>query len=1283
MEFDRLPAVFDAQFDSYINQHDEFCLRGTRTGVIDEISQWVNSPTGKPIFWLNGMAGTGKSTITRTLARDFKESNLLGASFFFKRGESNRGSMQWLLPTIAKQLAQSVPELRPGILNAVREDPDIATKGLPEQFDKLVLEPLIGVINSCRLSPIVIVIDALDECETQNDVEILLRLLPRIGQSKHMIARVFLTSRPEILIRLGFSEISNDARDLVLHQIPEEATEHDITLFLRHQMASIRRERLLPANWPNEKDLLDLTKLSVPLFIFAATMCRLFQDHQLDPVVCLSEVLSYGGEGSQLHGTYMPVLNRILDTRANKERVAEEFRAVVGAIILLDSSLSIASLSNLINIPESVIDTRLNSLHSVIRIPKERNMPLRLFHLSFRDFLLHPDTKKKSLLWIDEEDGHSNLALKCLALCRSLRRNICSLPSDGTLRKEIDQRTIDKCFSPETKYSCRFWAHHVKKSGDMMLLTREGFQFLREHFLHWLEAMNLLGLGSEAVSIIQDLKSDKIEKSEMYSFLREGERFAVNNQFIADKAPLQLYNSALIFAPKNSILRDLYRHEFPQWLKLLPEVNKLWEAGSRRLEGHKGEDDLELSHIAFSHDSQMIASCGSRRGILNDIHAVRHTIWVWHATTGVVQHTLSLQFDRTHGNVSSIAFAPDNQLLACRFEEGDVIVYDLIQRTVINTLLSPGLLRAMPRVFTTTTSLEAIRGVSPISKDGRKIAYSPLGEPIQIWNPLTSEKIHQSPFNNVGPITISSDGRLVASCLFYNIHKASSNIFNSSSNEGETEVFVQAGYQLERRADVVTALKIWDTVTGTTEVMDSPFNHSTSVLQPLSFPHNSDYFDCGYWPRLTFSPNGQILAVQSNPFIQLWDIPKKALKWKLKGNSDYLAFSFDDILLASGTRFNTIRVWNLVSGTLQHVFCDFGGLISLTLSPNGYILASKSSDGIIQLRDLGVICEETVSDVFEWFEDDRRRQVILRPSEFSSFNPPSPFSKSNYRTQHPLVKKGKLQASSSPSPQNIRLMAISPDCRLLVSLVYTMNEDPWAQLWDISEDMTFSLWNMAQGSIAHIDLISMSHLDVDPHEGKSVWVLDPLVAFSRNGRVAYTGPNSDGRLAINLCETTSGMLCHVLNSQSSGFRLLCFSPDGQSLAAVTSHKKISVWDVNSGRLSHNFDEKEFINKIQFTVDSSVLISNLEPSRPQDCPMHLIGHLKGLSWDMSVTLRDEWISHRGEDILWLPSEFRPHFDVLVVKNTLIMAHITGQVSFMGFDFTHLHGSSANTEVRRDL
>lgn len=510
MEFDRLPAVFDAQFDSYINQYDEFCLRGTRTGVIDEISQWVNSPTGKPIFWLNGMAGTGKSTITRTLARDFKESNLLGASFFFKRGESNRGSMQWLLPTIAKQLAQSVPELRPGILNAVREDPDIATKGLPEQFDKLVLEPLIGVINSCRLSPIVIVIDALDECETQNDVEILLRLLPRIGQSKHMIARVFLTSRPEILIRLGFSEISNDARDLVLHQIPEEATEHDITLFLRHQMASIRRERLLPADWPNEKDLLDLTKLSVPLFIFAATMCRLFQDHQLDPVVCLSEVLSYGGEGSQLHGTYMPVLNRILDTRANKERVAEEFRAVVGAIILLDSSLSIASLSNLINIPESVIDTRLNSLHSVIRIPKERNMPLRLFHLSFRDFLLHPDTKKKSLLWIDEEDGHSNLALKCLALCRSLRRNICSLPSDGTLRKEIDQRTIDKCFSPEIKYSCRFWAHHVKKSGDMMLLTREGFQFLREHFLHWLEAMNLLGLGSEAVSIIQDLKSDKV-----------------------------------------------------------------------------------------------------------------------------------------------------------------------------------------------------------------------------------------------------------------------------------------------------------------------------------------------------------------------------------------------------------------------------------------------------------------------------------------------------------------------------------------------------------------------------------------------------------------------------------------------------------------------------------------------------------------------------------------------------------------------------------------------------
>jgi len=34
---------------------------------------WCDDPDSKCIFWLNGMAGTGKSTISRTIARELAE----------------------------------------------------------------------------------------------------------------------------------------------------------------------------------------------------------------------------------------------------------------------------------------------------------------------------------------------------------------------------------------------------------------------------------------------------------------------------------------------------------------------------------------------------------------------------------------------------------------------------------------------------------------------------------------------------------------------------------------------------------------------------------------------------------------------------------------------------------------------------------------------------------------------------------------------------------------------------------------------------------------------------------------------------------------------------------------------------------------------------------------------------------------------------------------------------------------------------------------------------------
>lgn len=62
-----------ASFDSYMDQHESECLEGTRVDLIQEIGKWGSSAQGQCIYWLNGKAGTGKSTISRTVAKIFNE----------------------------------------------------------------------------------------------------------------------------------------------------------------------------------------------------------------------------------------------------------------------------------------------------------------------------------------------------------------------------------------------------------------------------------------------------------------------------------------------------------------------------------------------------------------------------------------------------------------------------------------------------------------------------------------------------------------------------------------------------------------------------------------------------------------------------------------------------------------------------------------------------------------------------------------------------------------------------------------------------------------------------------------------------------------------------------------------------------------------------------------------------------------------------------------------------------------------------------------------------------
>jgi hypothetical protein len=172
-------------FNSYGEDHMT-CHPATRVDLLRQIQDWAQRPNSKSIFWLNRMAGTGKSTISWTIAKWLTcQGHLgavdLGASFFFKRGESDRGSASQFFSSITRQLVLKIPGLDSLIADVITSDPLIFDKALGEQFDKLIYQSLRKVNIPHNDYPIlVLMVDALDECEKEVDIKTILDLWSRL-----------------------------------------------------------------------------------------------------------------------------------------------------------------------------------------------------------------------------------------------------------------------------------------------------------------------------------------------------------------------------------------------------------------------------------------------------------------------------------------------------------------------------------------------------------------------------------------------------------------------------------------------------------------------------------------------------------------------------------------------------------------------------------------------------------------------------------------------------------------------------------------------------------------------------------------------------------------------------------------------------------------------------------------------------------------------------------------------------------------------------------------------
>lgn len=540
IDLDKLPYAKGAMFNSYGDDYIT-CHPATRVDLLRQIKDWAQQPDSKSIFWLNGMAGTGKSTISRTIAEWLADQGRLrvvdlGASFFFKRGEGDRGSASRFFSTITRQLVLKIPGLDDLVADVITCDPLIFDKALGEQFDKLLYQPLRKVNVTPRDYPIlVLVVDALDECEKESDIKTILDLWSLIPQIMTNRLRLFLTSRPELPIRLGFKNMSVNAyqdmsleayQDIILYDaVPRTTIQHDISTFLKDAFSKFRKNynadppsgTLLDHNWPGDRVLEAVVDMAVPLFIVAATLYRFVSDVNYDPKEQLDTILKFHGTGQleQMEQTYLPVLTQLsatFNSSRDKEKLYQEFRMIIGSIVILAEPLSRKSLAVLLQISPVTLKLRLNPLYSVLRVPDDLETPIRTLHSSFREFLLS-DKLQYEPFGVDGLTTHRILVTKCLELLsgpNGLQENICKLKYPGQPRREVNRTTIDELLTPAFQYACRYWVYHVQHSKISIHDHDKVHLFLQKHFLHWLEALSLMNRIAEVighVSILQSLVS--------------------------------------------------------------------------------------------------------------------------------------------------------------------------------------------------------------------------------------------------------------------------------------------------------------------------------------------------------------------------------------------------------------------------------------------------------------------------------------------------------------------------------------------------------------------------------------------------------------------------------------------------------------------------------------------------------------------------------------------------------------------------------------------------------
>ena len=477
-----------------------------------DLVAWAADAGDTRIYWLNGMAGTGKTTIAFTFCQILDNIEVLGGSFFCSHLDTDSSNADLIIPTLAYELARHSTAASNALVNALEKDHNAGHKSMRDQFLNLIVTPTKAASEGISTPrPLIVVIDALDECADQSDAGDVLAIIRRY--SPMLPLKFFITSRPERQIQDVFRlEGTSRYSKFILHEIEKDIVSADIAIYAREELAIIAEKRKARVSgWPPEDRLNTLVRLSGTLFIYAATACKYVGGggsivERLEDVTDLSPNLR-NNDTSALDDLYGRIMSDVF--RVANAREKDEIQKVLRAVISVRTPLSINGLSKLLKIKAENINEALSFLHSVIYIPEDTGLPISTFHASFTDFIT--TEKRSGEHFLEPSESHHMLGLLCLGLLQSsLMENICQLEGLSVLNTNVSPSTVKDRIPEELEYACINWASHltnIEPRGEVAREVRVAlYRFFDKKLLQWFECLSLLTRLHDAVSSLQKLE---------------------------------------------------------------------------------------------------------------------------------------------------------------------------------------------------------------------------------------------------------------------------------------------------------------------------------------------------------------------------------------------------------------------------------------------------------------------------------------------------------------------------------------------------------------------------------------------------------------------------------------------------------------------------------------------------------------------------------------------------------------------------------------------------------